>query len=88
MGDNVIKVFLSAALLSGLAAPVYAASTQQHTWYQIDCKPSKLTPDKLYYMGSTTPLFSSKETCDQYVHNDGAVEQAPDTVAQTPKPRS
>ena len=83
-----IKVFLSAALLCGLAVPVYAASQPQHTWYQVDCKPSKLTPEKLHHMGSTTPLFSSKETCDQYVANDGAVEQAPDTVAQTPKHRS
>jgi hypothetical protein len=73
----VIKVFLSVALLCGLAAPVYAASTWQHTWYQIDCNPSKLTPEKVYHKGSTTPLFSSKETCDKYVGNDGAVEQAP-----------
>ena len=81
-----IKVFLSAALLCGLAAPVYAASQPQHTWYQVDCKPSKLTPGQLYDMGSTTPLFSSKETCDKYVGDDGAVEQAP--VAQTLNQRS
>jgi hypothetical protein len=83
----VIKVFLSAALLCGLAAPVYAASKPQHTWYQVNfatgkCKPSKLTPEKLYQMGSTTPLFNSKATCDQYVKANNV------TVAQAPKLRS
>jgi hypothetical protein len=75
-------MLLAAALLCGLAAPMYAASKPQHPWYQVNfasgkCKPSKLTPEQLYQTGST-PFFNSKATCEKYVKdNDVKVAQAP-----------